>query len=247
MGRLRERNMRETDIRSEGKEYEKAVAYIRELIALHKIEIGSKLPSERELSATLSISRNSIREALRMLENVGVIESQQGCGNFLCGNVTRSLSTAFDMLLLLRETDTEDICRFRRSIEKAGYDLAWQKRADNPYLTQMRQVLDAFPNAAPKKRVELDKEFHYLLIQAADNQLFKIIMDALSDIYQEWIGSVLTQMPPEGIRQLHRAHTAIYESLLTGNRMRGLRAIDEHYDIVDRIHLVPDGETASRG
>lgn len=225
-----------------GKEYEKAIAFIRELICSHQIEIGSKLPSEREIAATLSISRNSIREALRMLENVGIIKSQQGCGNFLCGNVTRSFNTAFDMLLLLHETDTEDICRFRRSIEKAVYDLAWQERGAKPYLSEMRQVLDAFPDAAPQKQVELDKEFHYLLVRAAGNQLLKIIMDALSDIYQEWVGSVLHQMSPADMHRLHRAHIAIYESLLTGHRERGVQAIDEHYDIIDQINLPQVGQ-----
>ena len=60
------------------KEYEKAIAYIRSLILKKEITIGSRIPSERKLAETLSISRNSTREALKQLENMGLIQTQQG-------------------------------------------------------------------------------------------------------------------------------------------------------------------------
>jgi GntR family transcriptional repressor for pyruvate dehydrogenase complex len=140
-----------------GREYERAITYIQSLISSHRIEIGDKLPSEREISQELCLSRNSTREALRMLENMGVLESRQGSGNYLCGYMTQSFKNAFDMMILLQETNREDICRFRRSMEKAVYDLAYQRRMDSPYIQKMEEVLQSFPDAELERQVKLDK------------------------------------------------------------------------------------------
>lgn len=130
-----------------GKEYEKAIAYIRSLIINKEITIGSRIPSERKLADTLSISRNSTREALKRLENMGLIESQQGRGNFLSGNITQSFSNAIEMMLMLHQTDAADICQFRRAIEKTVYQLACAKRQDSSYFAKMEALFAAFPQA----------------------------------------------------------------------------------------------------
>ena len=108
-------------------ENEKAIAYNRSLIIKREITIESRIPSERKIAETLSISRNSKREVLKQLENMGRIESQQGCGNYLSGNITQRFSNAIEMMLILHQTDTADICQFRRGIEKTIYDLAYKK------------------------------------------------------------------------------------------------------------------------
>jgi GntR family transcriptional repressor for pyruvate dehydrogenase complex len=220
-----------------GREYEKAIEYIRSLIDEEKIKIGSKIPSERKISETLSISRNSIREALRMLENMGIIESRQGLGNYLSGNVTQSFSNAINMMLVLKQTDARDICQFRRGIEKAVYDLAYQKRQDNPILSEMIPLFEEFPKAELDEQIEMDKEFHYLLVRVADNNMLSVLMDSISDIYHQWIDMVLRNASPKNMRELHLAHKAIYESLLQSDPISGIRAIDHHYDIVDAMSL----------
>ena len=58
---------------------------------------GSKLPAERTLSTILGISRNSVREAIRSLDLMGVITSRQGAGNYLTGNFEEAIDMYFDM------------------------------------------------------------------------------------------------------------------------------------------------------
>ena len=65
------------------KVYFLVIEYIKELVKKGEIKFGGKIPSERELMSTLGLSRNSIREALRTLENMGLLECRQGQGNFL--------------------------------------------------------------------------------------------------------------------------------------------------------------------
>jgi GntR family transcriptional repressor for pyruvate dehydrogenase complex len=218
-----------------GKEYQKAIDYIRSLIIDQKIQIGSKIPPERKISETLSISRNSTREALRMLENMGLIESRQGLGNYLSGNVSQSLSKMIDAMLILQQTDTEDIFQFRRGIEKTVFDLAYKKRKDNPYLAQMEPLFSKFPKVILDKQIENDKEFHYLLVRATGNKLLSIMMSSISDIYYQGIDMVLRNASPEVMQNLHLAHMAIYESLVQNNPASGIQAIDKHYDIIDKM------------
>ena len=65
------------------KSYLKVNDYIGEKISKGELKLGDKLPPERDLAKTLDISRNSIREGLRILENMGVVKSQHGAGNFI--------------------------------------------------------------------------------------------------------------------------------------------------------------------
>ena len=79
------------------KVYHQVIEHITNLAATKEISFGSKIPSERELMATLGFSRNSIREALRTMENMGIIESRQGQGNFLVNHIGESLSSVLDV------------------------------------------------------------------------------------------------------------------------------------------------------
>lgn len=219
------------------KEYEKAIAYIRSLIIDKEITIGSRIPSERKIAETLAISRNSTREALKRLENMGLIESQQGRGNFLSGNITQSFSNAIEMMLILQQTDASDICQFRRSIEKTVYDMAYKKREDNPYFAQLEDLFDAYARAGLDRQIELDEEIHYLLVRATGNKLLITMMDSIAGVYHQWVDMVLRHASPETMKELHAAHAAMYRSIMEEEPERGIAAIDRHYDIIENMSL----------
>ena len=72
---------------SNKKVYEQVIEQIQKNIMDGTFKKGDKLPSERELSEKMAVSRTSIREALRVLETMGVVESKQGEGNFIFSNI----------------------------------------------------------------------------------------------------------------------------------------------------------------
>lgn len=87
---------KKTEVTGESeKVYFLVIEYIKELVKKGDVKFGGKIPSERELMSTLGLSRNSIREALRTLENMGLLECRQGQGNFLVNHVGQSLSSLF--------------------------------------------------------------------------------------------------------------------------------------------------------
>ena len=103
------------------KAYDQVLEYLKTLIKNKEISYGGKIPSERELMETLGISRNSVREALRILEHTGVLESRHGKGNFLVNRMGESLSSVFSMLVLMEESNYREVNQLRSILEKQAY------------------------------------------------------------------------------------------------------------------------------
>lgn len=85
-----------------------------------------------------------------------------------------------------------------------------------------------------EEEIENDRKFHYLLVEASHNNLFFELMNALTDVYREWIDFVIRYAPPEVKAALKEAHREMFESILTHDRQRCEAAIDRHYDIIER-------------
>mgnify|MGYP002559587962 FL=1 len=217
------------------REYEKVTEYIYNMIASKEVMAGSRIPSERDIAANLSVSRNSVREAIRMMDSMGVLECRQGAGNFLCGNINRGFGQVLDMLFWLHETDMGDICRFRHSVEKTVYDMAYERRDNNLYITRMGEATHKFENASAAQQTALDKEFHYMLIKAAGNHFLEIFMESISDIYQGWVNAVLSDIPNDDMQALKESHSGIYKSLKDGDYDAGTAAINAHYQTIDKV------------
>lgn len=85
--------------------YDLVLKYLKGQILEGKLTLGAKLPSERSLMAELGLSRNSVREALRQLENMGFVRSVHGQGSFLVNEAGQGFSSILSMMLLLRQSD----------------------------------------------------------------------------------------------------------------------------------------------
>ena len=72
--------------------------FVRQEVLAGALRPGDKLPTERELAAQLDISRNSVREGLRVLENLGVLSSTQGSGNYIALNFDDTISEMIDIV-----------------------------------------------------------------------------------------------------------------------------------------------------
>ncbi len=83
------------------KTYEAIIDHIKSDLINGNLHTGQKLPPERELAKQHGVSRTSIREALRTLEILGVIESIQGSGNFISANVEKSLIESMSMMFFI--------------------------------------------------------------------------------------------------------------------------------------------------
>lgn len=83
------------------KSYSILVDYVKNQILQGHVRAGEKLPTERELAEKLSISRNSVREGLRVLQNIGVIRPTQGSGNYISEDFNSTISEVLSFLYFL--------------------------------------------------------------------------------------------------------------------------------------------------
>lgn len=206
------------------------------------MEFGGRLPSERELMATLGMSRNSIREALRTLENMGLIESRQGQGNFLVNHMGKSLSSVFSMLLFTRESDYIEISQLRRFIEIGAFLLA-ARNASEQDKEILRDILEQIDAASGQERVALDKQFHDELIRISGNHLLSILNEALSGMFETVIYDLALNIAPQDWDRLNDCHKRVYQCLLDSDVQGGMKSIRDHYNIIDQdIERWKDGK-----
>ena len=215
-------------------EYRKTIDYILDLIRSGMLQIGDKLPTERSISEKLGISRNTVREALRGLEILGIVNGKQGSGNYLTDNISDSIASAMDVMLLMNRTSKEEICSFRRSMEKTvcSYLIAKGCSSDNKLkiVAALNRLKDS---EGTEEQTVADRDFHYSLINATENSFWITFMNAVSEVYMRWIDDFLTTADHDVRMRLQDAHEKIVQGIITGDIEFCFRAIDAHYNIID--------------
>ena len=197
------------------KTYERVIEYLKQQIQEGKLSCGSKIPSERELAASLNLGRNSVREALRTMEHTGMLESRQGKGNFLVNMPQKSLGNVFSMMLLTGQSNYREVSRIRRILEQEAFVQA--VRLKNPEVLK-RLKAEIKEMQIPEKTAEHDRRFHQELIRAGENQLLVAVMESLSGLCEEEIAHVQKEAKNEDWCQIHEE---IVNALEEGNMETG--------------------------
>lgn len=218
---------------NETKAYYLVIEHIQMLVQQNKISFDSKLPSERQLAATLGLSRNSIREALRSLENMGIVESRHGQGSFLVNHISQSLGSTLSLLLFMDACSSKEIRQLRRSIEISAYLLA-VKQIQGTQIQELSRCFNALENSSLEERATLDKQFHDTLIQFSGNRMFILLNETLSQLVKHTIQEYQTHLSPNIWKQLLSYHARIL-SCLTLQTEEGIHAITEYYDFIERV------------
>lgn len=150
---------------------------IRELIDKNGLGPGDRLPSERELSETLNVGRSSVREALRSLELLGLIETRKGEGTFLADFRNHSLVEILSSFILTNEQSQEDVIETMEMIELAGLMLLLEK--DAPFFS---------PSLDGQQSFRREQFFQAVFEQINNRLLYKIwqlIIDFKQTIHEQ--------------------------------------------------------------
>lgn len=216
----------------EEREYKRVIAYVKEQIASGNLRIGDKLPTERELGQNLSLGRNSIREALRIMEAMGMIESRQGSGNYLSGSIEKSLTESMELMLLIKQVDYFQLSQLRRSIELFAYQGALEHFTE-VQVSELNDILDKMKQCTGSKKAGLDKQFHDRILAGCENTLIIGIMNSLSNVCSNQIEEVVIHAKPDMEKMLMEAHEEVVQSIQEKNLLHGIAALNRHYDLID--------------
>jgi DNA-binding FadR family transcriptional regulator len=168
----------------------------RDLVA-GTLTVGDRLPAERSLAESLSVSRASVREAIRVLEAMGVIRTAAGSGPDAGAIVTADAATSIGSALRLhtatRALPIKDLVQTRILLETSALRDA-AARTPRPDLTGVTAMLDAMedPDLQPERFHQLDADFHVALVALAGNVVVEAMMAALRGPIQ---GYVLAGVP----------------------------------------------------
>lgn len=216
------------------KSYTKVIDYIKQQIREGNLTSGSKLPAERELSQMLGISRNSVREAIRTLDIMGVISSQQGAGNYLTGNFENNLVESMSMMFLLNQINYQQISQLRRGLEMQALMLAIDNISE-AQVTELTKVVAELEHTTEENNIILDKKLHYTIATASQNVLIMNILQALSDLIDQFIVDLRREIlsSPDSKIILQEAHNAMMQSLINKDKNLAYEAINKHFGIID--------------
>lgn len=203
-----------TDVRrvKKPKVYHEIVAQLKDLIAQGRIKPGDKLPPERELAELFRASRNSVRDAMRVLGQMGLIDSRQGDGTYVRSVTPEELTEPLAVLLLQSRNQMRELWEVRRLLEPAVAEFA-AARASEDELAELASILEAQRRKVESGFLALEEDtaFHYLIAQAARNDVIVRVMDTLVDLLQQ-VRERSLQRGDRPVRSL-RGHQRILEAL----------------------------------
>ena len=219
------------------KAYAQVIRYFREGIANGTYSVGEKLPAEREIAETLGVSRNSVREAMRIMDMTGVISSRQGSGNFITCDFEKSMVESLSMMFAMKQIDYRQLIQLRRALESMAARLAVQNATDE----EIGLIADCVGRLAvstdTERNTEIDKLLHFTMAHASGNLLIEIILNALSTV----IGTFMKDMHYEILKeqerkdQLNASHYQLKEGLRLRDAAMAEDALEQHFDLLDRI------------
>lgn len=190
---------------------------------------GTRLPSERELSKRLQVSRPSLREALRTLELMGVVDTRHGSGTHVADSGTDVLKKPLEFLFMLDQPSIADLHDTRGLLEIHLAGRAAERRTDadlealDAALREMKRRL-----SRPSDVTDPDLRFHEAIAAASHNRLLERLMNCLRDAISDMMNVAWPGQPDMQLSyDLHvRVATAIRKKDVDGAR----RAMERHMD-----------------
>ena len=166
----------------------KLLAY---LLAGH-VKPGERLPPERKLAEALGVGRGVVREALKSLTLLGLVEVRQGDGTYVKRAESELLPQAIEWGLLLGPHRVLDLVEARRHLEVIVAGLAAERR-DDAALGDLHRLLDEMRSAQgdAARFVAADVAFHLRIAEATGNDTFYQIMLSIRSLLQAWISRVM--------------------------------------------------------
>ncbi|GLW46453.1 GntR family transcriptional regulator [Streptomyces sp. NBRC 14336] len=193
---------------------QRAIERIKALIAEGSLEPGQRLPTERDLAAQLGISRSSMREAIRALTVMGVLEARHGSGIYVTRLEAGDLLETFGVVAdLSRGTGLVELLEVRRILESAATAMAAARITADQLAEVERRLKAMHATDDPEEVLVHDLAFHREIALAAGNATMAAILDSLSS--RTFRARVRRAYQEEGaLDRTRHEHAAIHRALV---------------------------------
>lgn len=208
---------------------------IQEMIINEELKIGDKLPPERELTEALNVGRPALREALKALEVLGLIESRHGKGNYVVDHVQSSYFKPMAISFKLGRGTTAEILEMRYCLESFAAQNACLKASPMDVMS-LHRLLDQM-KAAPTvhEKAALDRTLHFELARISGNTLIYNMMKSVSYLMDSFIehNVEISYFEGDSINNIYNEHEKIISAIEHRDPEAAIAAVRNHLGQID--------------
>ena len=176
-----------------------------------QIKPGTRMPSERQLAESFGVGRFVVREALKSLGLMGLLEVRQGDGTYVRPPDSSLLPRVVEWGLLVGESRTNDLVETRQHLEPITARLAAERRSDSD-LVIIKGHLDGMHQAADNSAfVDADVAFHMSIAAATGNSVLSNMLSSIASLLKVWIRNVVDAA--ESTEPSYLEHVPIYDGI----------------------------------
>jgi GntR family transcriptional repressor for pyruvate dehydrogenase complex len=214
--------------------YEDVVAQIRAFIKDGRLKQGDQLPTERDLSVTFKVSRATIREAIRTLESMKLVQSRQGAGTYVLTSNEENLIQPLAAALFHEKDNIYDIFYVRKIIEPHVAELA-ANNATPEEINRLAAIIIEHEESVVhgKSGVKFDTAFHGLLGRMSKNSVLERLLSALNDLLEQTRDEYLQD--DERAKKSILGHHKVFTAVKNRDCSAALRAMYRHLKEVETI------------
>jgi GntR family transcriptional repressor for pyruvate dehydrogenase complex len=207
---------------------DQALEQIRRYILSGAVQPGQRLPSERDLAEQLGVGRNSVREALRVLETLGLIDIRIGDGTYLAQDTSSNIGRSIGLSLAVHGGTIVEIISARRMIEVAAVGVAAQEASaeEVQLLEQELERMEAQP-ADIREYLKADMMFHRLLGRMTHNPIVAHVIDSLITMLEVALKETQGDELKTSMEAM-ASHRDVYEAIKARNPAAASDAMDRH-------------------
>jgi GntR family transcriptional repressor for pyruvate dehydrogenase complex len=217
--------------------YEDIVQQVLALIEGGKLKQGDQLPSERELTEIFKVSRTTVREAIRTLESMKLLQCRQGNGTYVLATSEEALIQPLAAALFNEKDDIRDIFYIRKIIEPHVAQLA-AENATEQEIKEMEEILrmQEICIGRGENIIETDSAFHNLMASATKNRVMERLIIALVDLLkQSREKSLMDDEHDKRSRRSLDGHRGVLSAIKIGDGEGARKSMLQHLEDIEAI------------
>lgn len=224
-------SMKEVKFKSVGQSRvsQKIAEQIKGLVMEGTLKPGDKLPSERELSKEIGIGRLSLREGLRILESMGILETKYGInsGTYVSKIAVENMVNTFSDILMLSNITLEQLTEARLEISLINIKY-FINSASEEHVRELEECIIETENSLKSGRItrEQNIRFHQLIAQGSGNPIFIFLHSSLLEILRKFLEKF--DSPPEHSKRVLANNRKTLKYLKERNLEKASSAIRDH-------------------
>ena len=211
---------------------------ILKLIKSKKLSVGEKLPSERFLAESMGVSRGALRETLRALEMIGIVETRVGDGSYIKGETAKNKSYEVSEVLE-REDNPLNVIMVRKRIEPLSVKLA-ARNVNSENIKPLEEIINEAEENLNNEEInyEIDGRFHLAIARMTENKtlidVMKVIVDRMADNRFWRYGKEKSIKEFRELKFFTYEHKDIFNAIKTGDSELAEKLVLKHLNDVEK-------------